>query len=196
MINYGTMHIPINKNSVILLMGCSGSGKSTFTKRHFEPTEVVSSDACRALVCDDEGNQSSTTLAFQILHMISEARLKFKRLVVVDATNVKDKSRRPIVEMAKKNKVPCIAVVLYEDLGTCIRRNSLRNRKVPEAVILDQYDSLKESIRKMDGEGFDEVYILYPGEIEMVRFMLNTNAETTLDSDYIGKYLAPESLVD
>lgn len=195
MINYGTMHITISKPSILVIVGISGSGKSTFTKRHFEPTEVVSSDACRALVCDDEGNQSSTTLAFQILHMISEARLKFKRLVVVDATNVKEKSRRPIVEMAKKNKVPCIAVVLYEDLAICVLRNSLRNRKVPESVISDQYDALKESILNIDREGFDEVYILYPGEIEMVRFMLNTNAKTTLDSDYIGKYLKYQALV-
>ena len=60
-----TLHLP--KLSLVLLVGPSGSGKSTFAKRHFLPTEIVSSDHCRAMVCDDEGDQSVTPQAFERL---------------------------------------------------------------------------------------------------------------------------------
>ena len=44
-----------------MLIGVTGSGKSTFARTHFKPTEVISSDFCRGLVADDENDQSATT---------------------------------------------------------------------------------------------------------------------------------------
>ena len=46
--------------SLVVLVGASSSGKSTFARKHFKPTEVVSADACRALVADDEKRWTST----------------------------------------------------------------------------------------------------------------------------------------
>jgi protein phosphatase len=40
--------------SLVVLVGASGSGKSTFAREHFSRTEVISSDFCRGLVSDDE----------------------------------------------------------------------------------------------------------------------------------------------
>src|ERR1039457_4612689 len=53
---------------LVVLVGISGSGKSTFARAHFKPTEVISSDFCRGLVADDENDQSATKAAFELLH--------------------------------------------------------------------------------------------------------------------------------
>ena len=39
------MRLTIPDYCLVVLIGASGSGKSTFAARHFLPTEVVSSDA-------------------------------------------------------------------------------------------------------------------------------------------------------
>ena len=73
---------------LVALVGASGSGKSSFAKRHFKPTEVLSSDFCRGLVSDDANDQAATKDAFEVLNFIAAKRLAAGRLVVVDATNV------------------------------------------------------------------------------------------------------------
>ena len=69
----GTVKIP--DLCLVALIGISGSGKSTFAARHFAPTEVISSDFCRALVSDDPNDQSATQDAFDVLHFIAAKRL-------------------------------------------------------------------------------------------------------------------------
>ena len=66
------MKIKIPEKSLVLLVGSSGSGKSTFAAKHFLPTEVVSSDVCRGLVCDNENDQRATASAFELLHLRSQ----------------------------------------------------------------------------------------------------------------------------
>src|SRR4051812_21626233 len=64
--------LPIPEFALVLLVGASGSGKSTFARRHFLPTEVVSSDACRGLVSDEENSLDATDDAFALLHTMVE----------------------------------------------------------------------------------------------------------------------------
>jgi hypothetical protein len=68
-------NITIPELSLVVLIGPSGYGKSTFARKHFKPTEVLSSDFCRGLVSDDENNQAATKDAFEILHFIAAKRL-------------------------------------------------------------------------------------------------------------------------
>ena len=51
------MNLNIPELSLVVLIGPTGSGKSTFARAHFKPTEVISSDFCRGLVADDENDQ-------------------------------------------------------------------------------------------------------------------------------------------
>src|SRR5580658_5280846 len=106
------MKISIPELSLVLLVGPSGSGKSSFARKHFLPTEVVSSDFCRALVSDDENDQSATGDAFDVLHYIAERRLRRGKLVVVDATSVQQEARRSLIALAKRCHVLPIAIVL------------------------------------------------------------------------------------
>src|ERR1700757_1673371 len=96
---------------LVVLVGISGSGKSTFARAHFKPTEVISSDFCRGLVADDENDQSATTDAFDVLHYIAGKRLAAGRLTVIDATNVQREARKPLIELARANDVLPAALV-------------------------------------------------------------------------------------
>src|SRR5579864_8949763 len=106
------MNINIPELSLVVLIGASGSGKSTFARKHFKPTEILSSDACRGLVSDDENNQAATGDAFELLHVIARKRLARGLLTVVDATNVQPESRKSLVALAREFHVLPVAIVL------------------------------------------------------------------------------------
>src|SRR5580698_11116831 len=96
------MKISVPKLSLVVLIGPSGSGKSTFARKHFLPTEILSSDACRGMVSDDVNNQAVTNEAFDVLHFVVAKRLELGRLTVIDATNVQPESRQPFVQLARQ----------------------------------------------------------------------------------------------
>ena len=108
------MRLTVPELSLVVLVGPSGAGKSTFARRHFRPTEVLSSDFCRALVRDDEADQAATEDAFAVLHFIAARRLAAGRLTVVDATNVQPEARKPLVNLARQYH--CIPVAIVLDL--------------------------------------------------------------------------------
>src|SRR5947209_14739734 len=116
------MKISIPKLSLVVLIGPSGSGKSTFARKHFLPTEVLSSDACRGLVSDDENNQAVTNDAFNVLHYIAAKRLALGRMTVVDATNVQPEARKPLVELARQYHCLPVAIVLNLPEPLCQER--------------------------------------------------------------------------
>src|SRR6516165_1713691 len=104
--------IDVPELSLVVLIGASGSGKSTFAAAHFAPTEVISSDFCRGLVADDENDQSATKDAFDVLHFIAGKRLAAGRLTVIDATNVQPESRKDLIRLARDHDVLPVAIVL------------------------------------------------------------------------------------
>ena len=99
------MELSIPELSLVVLIGVTGSGKSTFARPHFRPTEVISSDFCRGLVADDENDQSATAAAFEVLQFIAGQRLEAGRLTVIDATNVQPEARRELVMLAREYDV-------------------------------------------------------------------------------------------
>src|SRR5689334_24540684 len=117
------MTVAIPELSLVVLIGASGSGKSTFARKHFKPTEILSSDYCRGLVSDDENNQAATNDAFEVLHFVAAKRLVRGNLVVVDATNVQSESRAPLVQLARKHHVLPVAIVLNPAEKICHERN-------------------------------------------------------------------------
>ena len=89
--------LPIPADALVLLVGVAASGKSTFAQRHFATTEILSSDAMRAMIADDPGAQGATDDAFDLLHRILAMRLRRGRLTVVDATNVEEWARSELL---------------------------------------------------------------------------------------------------
>jgi protein phosphatase len=159
------MKMSIPELSLVLLVGPSGSGKSSFARKHFLPTEVVSSDFCRALVSDDENDQSATGDAFDLLHEIVRKRLTRGRLTVVDATNVQPEARKSLIALAKEFHVFAEAIVF--DLSERIRqdRNILRpDRQFGPHVIRNQSQQLRRSLRGLEREGIRHVFKLSSSE--------------------------------
>src|SRR5437660_11735947 len=140
------MNIKIPKLSLVVLIGPSGSGKSTFARGHFLPSEILSSDACRAMVGDDENDQSVTKDAFDVLRFIAGKRLALGRLTVIDATNVQPEARRPLVEMARQYDCLPVAIVLDLPERVCQERNRGRDdRDSGPHVIRNQTAQLRRS---------------------------------------------------
>ena len=159
------MKITIPELSLVVLIGVSGSGKSTFARRHFKPTEVLSSDYCRGLVSDDENSQAATRDAFEVLHFIARKRLAAGRLTVVDATNVQPESRKPFVEIAREFHCLPVAIVLDVPEGIARDRNKDRpDRDFGPHVIGQQSRQLHRSLRGLQREGFRHVFVLTSAE--------------------------------
>lgn len=147
--------------SLVVLVGVTGSGKSTFARAHFKPTEVISSDFCRGLVADDENDQSATNDAFEVLNFIAGKRLSAGRLTVVDATNVQPESRKALVTLARAHDVLPVAIVLDVPESVCAERNAARaDRGFGRHVVARQRQQLRRGLRGLKREGFRTVHVL------------------------------------
>jgi protein phosphatase len=147
--------------SLVVLIGVSGSGKSTFARKHFLGTEVISSDFCRGLVADDENDQAASKDAFDVLHYIAAKRLAAGRLTVIDATNVQPEARKQLVALAREHDVLPVAIVLDPPERVCLERNAQRiDRQFGPHVVARQRQQLRRGLRSLKREGFRGVHIL------------------------------------
>ncbi|MFZ4698535.1 MAG: AAA family ATPase, partial [Candidatus Methylumidiphilus sp.] len=171
------MQIVLPELALVLLMGPSGAGKSTFARCHFLPTEVISSDQCRAMVCDDENEQSVNADAFEILHLLAAKRLKAGRFTVIDATNVQPEARKTLLKLARHYHSPTIAIVLDMPLWLCLERNAVRqDRTLSDSVIRNHRAQLQGSLQGLAKEGFRQIHIFdRPGDLESVSLLRKPN---------------------
>jgi protein phosphatase len=160
----------IPADAMVVLVGPSGSGKSTFAARHFGTTQVLSSDALRAMVADDANDQTATDAAFELLHTALAMRLARRRLTVIDATSVEGWARERLLAVARRLGRPAAAIVFNLPLVTCLERNTARvDRRLPPAAIRRQHVRMRESLEGLADEGFDPVALLAtPEEVEAV----------------------------
>jgi protein phosphatase len=154
-----TLEIP--DFALVVLIGASGSGKSTFAARHFAPTEVISSDHCRALVADDETDQSVSADAFELVKAIAEKRLKHRKLTVIDATNVRAADRKSWIELARRWHALPIAVVVDPGIDVCVARNKDRpDRPFGANVVQRMASEIRKGQGGLQREGFRQVWKL------------------------------------
>lgn len=159
------MTIDLPDPTLVLLIGPSGAGKSTFARQHFLTTEIVSSDHCRALITDDENNQSATADAFELLHFLTAKRLRYHRLTVIDATNVKPRTRRPLLDLAREFRTPAVGIVFDLPLQLCQERNHGRTeRTIGPFAIGRQIAQMHRSLAGLSEEGFAAVVTFHSPE--------------------------------
>jgi predicted kinase len=128
--------------ALVLLVGPAGVGKSTFARRWFPETAIVSSDRCRAWLTDDEDDQSATADAFELVHALVDKRLRRNRLTAVDATNLQVDARRPLLALAHRHQVQAVAVVFHVDPKSLAEQNAARaeaggRRAVPMDILTE-----------------------------------------------------------
>lgn len=155
------MRIALPESSLVLLIGASGSGKSTFAARHFLSTELVSSDRCRGMVSDDENDQRATDAAFELLDTIVGIRLRNRKLTVVDATNLRAEDRKNLKRIAKEHD-SLVSVILFDTPGqVCIARNAARpDRAMDARVILRHVSLFNKACREVKTEKYHRIYRL------------------------------------
>jgi protein phosphatase len=160
------MQLKIPELSLVVLIGASGSGKSSFAKKHFLPGEILSSDFFRGLVSNDETSLEATKDAFDALHHVLKIRLKRGLLTVIDATNVQREARQPLLDIAREYHVFSVAIVLNMPDELCVERNKLRpDRQFGPHVVRNHNRDLRRSLKHLDRD-FRYVYVL--GSLEEV----------------------------
>ncbi|MER5719656.1 ATP-binding protein [Streptomyces sp. NPDC002132] len=146
------------KNSLVVLIGAAGAGKSTLAGT-WPASQVLSLDAMRCAVSDDAGCQEATGDAVDVLHLVLERRMARRLFTVIDATNVSRESRQPLVAAAKRHNMPAIAVIVATPADVCVARQGPRpaNRTVPEDTVRAQHQAMVHSHQSLRAEGFNEV---------------------------------------
>jgi Predicted kinase len=163
--------------SLVVLIGAAGAGKTTFAARHFEPAEILSSDAYRARIAGDESDQRATRAAFGQLYRTLERRLAHRLLTVVDATNIERSARQGLLVRAGAAGLPAIAIVLDLPPATILARNAGRSsRIVDERVVRRHLERLRQSLdgpgARLRDEGFLQIVVLRdPLELDGVRIV-------------------------
>jgi polynucleotide kinase-phosphatase len=154
-----TLDIP--ELALVALVGVSGCGKSTFARRHFRPSQVLSSDAFRGMVADDENDQSASGDAFDALHHVAAIRLRRGHLTVVDATNLQPHARAALVRVARDHDVLPVAIVLDVPEALAWERTQARaDRTHGRQVLTRMQRDLRQSYGRLAREGFRRVHVL------------------------------------
>jgi predicted kinase len=167
-----TLDISIPRNTLVVLVGAAGCGKSTFAARNFLPTQIVSSDECRALVSDDPANQAISGHAFQLMNFIIQKRLLLGKLTVADATNLTAAARSSLIRVARRFGFRSAAIVFDVPLGICLARNLARKRVVPEQAVRKQQAQLNQLLKPIRTEGFDHLFVLDQSTADTARVQI------------------------
>ena len=154
---------------IVTIDGPAGSGKSTFARRNFPETAVVSSDRCRAMIADDEGTMRVSRDAFALFHQIIDLRLRHRRLTVADSTALHPDARRALRTLARRRDAPVTVVVFDIPEATCRLWDARRERRVGAAVIRRQWQMLQNALHRIPGEGYDQVVVLGEADVTKAR---------------------------
>ncbi len=152
--------ITLPTKTLVVLCGPAGSGKSTFAAQHFSRTQIVSSDACRALISDSERNYRINRDTFELFHIIIMKRLSLGRLTVADSTALHAFARAPLLEMAQQAGYHTCLIVFNVAFAVCKQRDQQRARQVPIEVIFEQCELLQGARKHVRNEPWDQIHEL------------------------------------
>lgn len=173
----------------MVLAGASAAGKSTWAEHHFKPTQIVSTDRCRALVGDREDVQAYSPQAFELFYFLIEKRMELNKLVVADSTALDPAVRRRLLGLAREHAYPAVLVAFDAGLAVRTERNRGRGRRVPQDVLERQGDAFGKVVEAASLEGWDEIRILSPEEAETMTVTLeplSVFALATAPFDVVG----------
>jgi F420-dependent oxidoreductase-like protein len=151
------MELPLPSPSLVVLIGPSASGKSTWAAETFAPAETVSSDLLRGMVGAGPDDQRAGAAAFDLLERIVAARVGRRLTTVIDTLGFDTEARRRWVALARDASMPAFAIVFDADADLTGRRNAERPRSVPKTVLARQHTRMKKVLIEVEDDGFDRV---------------------------------------
>jgi predicted kinase len=157
--------IQVPRRTLLVLCGPAGSGKSTFAAQRFIPTNIVSSDYCRAMICDDENNQLVNRDTFELFHYIIQKRMFLGRFTVADSTALQPDARRKLRELSRRSGYLGCLLIFNVPPEVCLERDKIRHRIVGERVVAYHAGLLQHAIQDAPLEGWEQVHVL--GEEDM-----------------------------
>jgi alkanesulfonate monooxygenase SsuD/methylene tetrahydromethanopterin reductase-like flavin-dependent oxidoreductase (luciferase family)/predicted kinase len=143
--------------ALVVLIGPSGAGKSTWAAGRYAAREVVSSDQLRGVVGSGQHDLDASADAFTLLDHIVAARLRRGLTTVVDTLGLDPARRRGYLELARRGRLPAVAVLFDADPAQCRRRNRTRDRAVPAAALDGQLRRMRATAAEVRAEGWDLV---------------------------------------
>ncbi len=161
--------------ALVVLVGPSASGKSTWADEHFREGQVLSTDHFRALTGAGPDDQTAGTEAFALLDQLIGVRLAKGLTTVIDSLGLDADRRAAWRRAAAEAGVPCVAVGFDAEPAACHERNRERPNPIPKTVLDKQLRSWRSVRDGLDAEGFDLV-VLDPGAPRLVSESLRSSA--------------------
>ena len=153
------------EKTLIMLCGCPGSGKSTWTQQYKENKKVViiSRDEIRfRLVSENEEYFSKENQVFNIF--ISEINKALQdtehNIIIIDATHISRKSRAKVLNRLNLSNITLEAITFHPSLNECLERNKQREgrARIPDSAIINMYKNYQKPEHI---EGFDTITRFY-----------------------------------
>ncbi len=163
----GTERLILPRRTLLVLCGLAGCGKSTFAAQRFPATNIVSSDACRGMICDDENNQTVNRDTFDLFHFILQKRMLLGRFCVADSVALKPQARANLRQLSRRFGYYGCLLIFDTAPAICLQRDQQRARQVGESVILYHAGLLAQTLQEVAGEGWEQIRILHEGESEL-----------------------------
>ena len=169
MIKVRPMNITIPELSLVVLIGASGSGKSTFARQHFKPTEMLSSDFCRGLVSRrrERPGGDQRRLRRAALHRRQaaggrEAGRGGRHQRAAGSAQAAGRAGARIPLPAGRHRAGHAGAGLPG-----AQRGARPDRDFGPHVVRNQIRSLRQSLRGLEREGFRHVFVLHsPEQVE------------------------------
>ncbi len=160
--------IQVPRRTLLVLCGPAGSGKSTFAAQRFIPTSIVSSDHCRAMICDDENNQQVNRDTFDLFYYIIHKRLFLGRFTVADSTALQSEARRKLRELSRQFGYLGCLLIFDIPAEVCLARDKMRHRIVGEQVVAYHAGLLQRALQDAPHEGWERVHVLGEDDMDVV----------------------------
>ncbi|GER87370.1 hypothetical protein KDW_15320 [Dictyobacter vulcani] len=167
---HGVQRILLPERTLMVLCGPAGAGKSTFARAFVEQhkqlgyrsTAIVSSDYCRAIVCDDETNQQVNKDTFELFHYIIHKRMNHGRLTIADSTALQADARRRLLDVAAQHNYFTCLFMFNISLETCLQydQHQARGRIVGEPVIKYHLDLMQQARQDVQQEDWKLIHML------------------------------------
>ena len=153
---------------LVLLIGASGVGKSTFAAKHFAENEILASDTFREMIAgtrDPHKASEATTDAFQILGEVAAARLRRRLLTVIDGTGLTRRAQESAAAIARENHVPVNAIALVRTVKETLQQNAQRGEgRVEERAVSDMCRRVGHAAKMAKRNGIRNVHMLANSE--------------------------------